>query len=598
MFLGNKFVIGGLRMSLKFETGQVSFVLPQEKVCGNISVPDEQTDSIEEVWAVAEVEGPTALRELDLGDFGTEEDQEVLRTLLLKYQEVFVPITKVAIGPDFDIILRPNSNLLSLDCPRFRKSRVEKEIEKREVTKLLERGVLAPSLSEFGTNNVLVGKKPLSDGSVGGVRVTSDMRRLNSMTVGDSFPTEDVKELVAWIATKQFYSVMDVRDGHWNIRIKPSASHLAAVLTVMGLVEYVMMTMGRKNSAVRFQRLMNSVYEGLRWTGSDGDGNAVAKLVAYQDDISVGSMTISDYLADLGATLLRTLDHNLRFKLSKCKFGGQEVEILGHAVRHGKTMSSDTHIGGFRDFAEPTNVTKLLRFLGCVQFFANHIDPCADKADPLCKVLVSTAWNKRKGKKVVLTLPDWCEWWDAEQKLSFSVMKDIMSAPEFLVPPRAGMRRKLVTDASKYGLGTVLLQDEGPDGCVPLEISSRKLKGAEGTWTSSEKECMGVVFGLRKFQHLLCGEEFSVVTDHNALTWLMSLSEPKDRLARWVIEVQMLAFSVEYSPGVASRWQCQMPYPETQWNTTSSFVGDVWKLSLLLMKLTTWCLEDFRRLRS
>jgi Integrase zinc binding domain/RNase H-like domain found in reverse transcriptase len=60
---------------------------------------------------------------------------------------------------------------------------------------------------------------------------------------------------------------------------------------------------------------------------------------------------------------------------------------------------------------------------------------------------------------------------------------------------------------------------------------------------------MGVVFGLRKFRHLLYGEEFSVVTDHDALIWLMSLSDPKDRLARWVIEVQMFAFSVEYSPG-------------------------------------------------
>jgi hypothetical protein len=108
----------------------------------------------------------------------------------------------VAIGPDFDIIIRPDSNLASLDCPRFRMSRVKKEIEKREVTKLLERGILEQSLSEFGTNNVLVGKKPSPDGSFGGVRVTSDMRRLNSMTVGDAFPSEDVKDLVAWLATR------------------------------------------------------------------------------------------------------------------------------------------------------------------------------------------------------------------------------------------------------------------------------------------------------------------------------------------------------------------------------------------------------------
>jgi hypothetical protein len=99
----------------------------------------------------------------------------------------------VAIGPNFGIVLRPNFDFSSLDCPRLRKSRVEKEIEKREVTKLLERGVLEPSLSKFGTNNVLFGKKTLPDGSFGVVKVMSDMRSLNSMTVGDAFPTEDEK---------------------------------------------------------------------------------------------------------------------------------------------------------------------------------------------------------------------------------------------------------------------------------------------------------------------------------------------------------------------------------------------------------------------
>jgi hypothetical protein len=125
---------------------------------------------------------------------------------------------------------------------------------------------------------------------------------------------------------------------------------------------------------------MNSIYEGLRWTGSDGEGSARDKLIAYQDDISVGNMTISGHLADLESTLLRTLDHDQRLKVSKCKFGRQEVEILGYTVRHGKMTPSDTHIGGFRNFAEQTNVTELLRFRGCVQFFANHIDHCADKA--------------------------------------------------------------------------------------------------------------------------------------------------------------------------------------------------------------------------
>jgi RNase H-like domain found in reverse transcriptase len=75
------------------------------------------------------------------------------------------------------------------------------------------------------------------------------------------------------------------------------------------------------------------------------------------------------------------------------------------------------------------------------------------------------------------------------------------------------------------------------------------MKGAEPRYTTTEKECLAVVFGFRKFRHLLHGEDFVVVTDHIALTWLLSLREPKERLARWILEIQMFRFSVCYSRG-------------------------------------------------
>jgi hypothetical protein len=40
-----------------------------------------------------------------------------------------------------------------------------------------------------------------------------------------------------------------------------------------------------------------------------------------------------------------------------------------------------------------------------------------------------------------------------------------------------------------------------------------------------------------------------VVTDHIALTWLLSLREPKERLARWIVEIQTFGFEVLYKKG-------------------------------------------------
>jgi RNase H-like domain found in reverse transcriptase/Integrase zinc binding domain/Integrase core domain len=111
-------------------------------------------------------------------------------------------------------------------------------------------------------------------------------------------------------------------------------------------------------------------------------------------------------------------------------------------------------------------------------------------------------------------------------------------------------RKRLCTDASRYGLGVALLQFEGEDkGWLPVGFASRKMKGAEPRYTTTEKECLAVVFGLRKFRHLLHGEDFEVVTDHIALTWLLSLRKPKERLPRWIVEIQTFGFEILYKRG-------------------------------------------------
>jgi hypothetical protein len=67
-------------------------------------------------------------------------------------------------------------------------------------------------------------------------------------------------------------------------------------------------------------------------------------------------------------------------------------------------------------------------------------------------------------------------------------------------------------------------------GWLPIGFASRKLKGAEPRYTTTERENLAVVFGLRKFRHHLYGEKFEVITDHIALTWLLALRDPKERL--------------------------------------------------------------------
>jgi hypothetical protein len=146
-------------------------------------------------------------------------------------------------------------DLPKLNRPAFPKSRVEKELEAERVRELIDRGILEPSESPHATNNILVGKKRNADGSAGGMRVTSDFRALNAVTENLAYPTEDVKNIVWWLATKQVYSVADLKDGYYNVILRKKDRHLNAVRTVLGLFEYAVMAQGLKGACAFFQKM-------------------------------------------------------------------------------------------------------------------------------------------------------------------------------------------------------------------------------------------------------------------------------------------------------------------------------------------------------
>jgi hypothetical protein len=169
---------------------------------------------LEQVEVIYEADLEDAIRALDLQKFGGEEAQKALRTLLLRYQDLSSAKTSTVPGFEFGLDAVEGADLTKLNRPAFPKSGVEKKLEAEHVRELIDRGILVPSESPYATNNILVGKKRNADGSAGGMRLTSDFRALNAVTENLAYPMEDVKTIVRWLATKQVYSVADLRDGY------------------------------------------------------------------------------------------------------------------------------------------------------------------------------------------------------------------------------------------------------------------------------------------------------------------------------------------------------------------------------------------------
>ena len=108
----------------------------------------------------------------------------------------------------------------------------------------------------------------------------------------------------------------------------------------------------------------------------------------------------------------------------------------------------------------------------------------------------------------------------------------------------------LDTDASQGKIGCALLQlDADGDTLHPVGYWSRTLNDAERNYSTTERECLAVVWAVLLLRAYLEGRKFTVRTDHNSLRWILNMTSAEGRLARWRLRLAEFEFDVEYKKG-------------------------------------------------
>ena len=129
--------------------------------------------------------------------------------------------------------------------------------------------------------------------------------------------------------------------------------------------------------------------------------------------------------------------------------------------------------------------------------------------------------NKGKYKKVTKQKVSKRTRWSDDCEKSFKALKSGLCSSPVACLPQTDLRYVLRTDASDYGLGAVLLQDQG-QGLQPVAYASRKLFNAEKNYSVIEKECLGIIWGMEKFEPYLYGATFLLETGHQPIAHLVS----------------------------------------------------------------------------
>jgi transposase InsO family protein len=422
-------------------------------------------------------------------------------------------------------------------APMRRRSPAEENIEAEAVRSMLNRGILEPATSPWAAVNVFVPKRN------GKTRVTTDFRRLNAVTIPDGYPPDNMAAVLTWLGTKRIFSTLDLVDAFWQVPLDPDSRDYTAVRTVLGLFRYTRMPQGLRNSPATLQRVIHGVFGDMRGR----------ELTSFMDDITIGSSSEREHIDAVGKVLNRCRERRLTLRLDKCHFGCRRVTTLGHDISEGRMRPSREHTGAISSFPIPRDAAGLLRFIGVARFFEAFVPGLSDRIRPLMDVFKGVRWKKMKWNEKV-HVADFADKWTPECDASFVDIRSELSSPESLGVPVPGCSKRLVTDASAYAVGAAIFQQSGDDpeygGWRPLGFASRKFTGAESRYNTTERECLAVVYGLRKFRYMLHGERFEIVTDHLALKWILSLSEPKGRLARWALEISAYGeFQMVYASG-------------------------------------------------
>ena len=109
------------------------------------------------------------------------------------------------------------------------------------------------------------------------------------------------------------------------------------------------------------------------------------------------------------------------------------------------------------------------------------------------------------------------------------------------------MRLRQTTD---FALGYSLLQ-QGDDGLMcPIAFEGRKLKPTEMRYPTHEKELLAIKEAINKWKHYIQNKHTTtVLTDHESLRYMNTVSKPSNRLIRWIDEFQGYDLDIRYLKG-------------------------------------------------
>ena len=460
-----------------------------------------------------------------------DKHKQVVTEMLLKNSDIFAFSDLELRETDLmkaEILTRDNEpiNLRPYRLPISQRQMVSDTIDD-----LLKAGIIRRSFSPWNFPIIVVEKKPDALGNPQRGRVCVDYRLLNSKLIIQHFPLPLIDDLLAELKGTTYFTTLDLRAGFHQIKLSEESKQKTAFSCFKGKYEYNRLPFGLSIGPSVFQNMASRLLQGFE---------SFSKV--YMDDILIHTNSnIEDHLLHVQKVLDRIRKHNLRLKLSKCKFLQTELNYLGFIVSSEGIKPDTAKIDAIRSLQPPTSVKQVRSLVGMASWYRRFIPGFSKITEPLVALTKKYARFK----------------WDSNCQKAFEFLKESLTVVPLLAYPDPTKEYILYTDASDTCVGACLCQETeemeelipGMRNERPIYFISQKLSPSLIKMPTVMKEAYAIHYALNKLHYYLWNAKFTIRTDHKPLEYLFTSEQKNRKVQAWSLTLASYDCRIEYLKG-------------------------------------------------
>ena len=388
-------------------------------------------------------------------------------------------------------------------------------------------GVIEPSNSPWSFGLIPVQKKN------GKTRWCVDFRRLNEITLKDSYPLPNMESNLSRLAHSKVFSAIDGAGAFHAVSIRAEDRPKTAFHTPWGLWQFKQMPFGLCNAPSTYSRLVQRVLEDI----------PPSVALPYMDDTAIHSRTTKEHLAALYKVFAAHRKAGLTLQPSKCQLFQEEIDYLGHRVTGTGVRPREDYLAIVRDWPLPKDLKGWRAFLGKAAYYRKFIKGFSAISAPLYSLLSKEGEEEAKQSADV----------GSKVEKSFQQLKTALVTAPLLAYPDFESSAPFILDtdwsADPGAIGGVLSQEQGGEERV-ICYGARKLSKAERNYSSNKGELLAAIHFMKTWRYYFQHRPFIWRTDHQALQWIRTMEEPQGMILRWLETLSNNNFTVQFRDGI------------------------------------------------